>query len=162
MKYSLGDLMNIDKDRQQKAAQCSVVLSEIYHELKPRTLGDRFKSLFGGKNIINSYYVIFKFIVTSDTGSAHTVYIRTSPDFNLNNWDNNKCEVFCDCKDFMYRAAYILGQGNSLFLNDKTKILLGPAITTAPKKMGTTLLCKHSYAAVQYLINNYYNIMKTI
>lgn len=160
--YTLGDLMNIDGTRQQKANACSVELVKVYHELRPKSILDKFKAFFGKKNILNTYYVIFKFSVKSDTGQEHVVFIKTNPDFNLQNWDNNKAQVFCDCADFKYRSAYSLNQHNSLFLNDKTKLSLGPALTTAPKRMQPTLLCKHSYAAVQWLVNNYSNVMQTI
>ena len=61
----------------------------------------------------------------------------------------------CDCKDFMYRSAYELNRRHSLFLNDKTTASLGSALTIAPKRQSGSLLCKHAYAALQWLINNY-------
>lgn len=161
MSYTLGDLMNIDATRQSKANLCTVELVKIYHELQPESILDKFKAFFGGRNLLNTYYVIFKLLVTSDTGKKHTVFIRTNPDFDLMNWENNKAQVFCDCEDFKYRSAYTLENSDSLFLNDRTKLLLGPALTTPPKR-SPSLLCKHAYAAVKWLINNYSNLMKTI
>lgn len=159
--YTLGDLMNIDSGRQTKAAGCAVELIRIYHELRSESIPDKFKSFFGGKNMLNTYYIVFKFLVTSDTGKKHIVFIKTNPDFDLTNWENNKAQVYCDCEDFKYRSAYTLENNNSLFLNDKTKISLGPAISTPPKRT-TSLLCKHAFAAVKWLVSNYSNIMKTI
>ena len=159
--YTLGDLMNIDATRQSKANMCTVELVKIYHELEPESILDKFKSYFGGRNMLNTYHVVFKFLVTSDTGKQHTVFIKTNPDFDLMNWDDNKAQVYCDCEDFKYRSAYTLENSESLLLNDRTKLSLGPAVTTPPKR-SPSLLCKHAFAAVKWLIGNYSNIMKTI
>lgn len=161
-KYTLGDLMMIDSGRQERASSCQVILEKTYHELKKATILDKFKSLFkSSAGLINSYYVIFKFRVISGSGGTHKVIIKTCPDFDLNDWENNRAWIYCDCPDFKYRSAYILNQHNSLFLTDKIKIALGQAMTDKPKG-GTSLLCKHSFAAVRYLISNYSSIMKTI
>ena len=160
--YTIGELMNIDQGRQQRASQCIVKLTHIYHELKKENLIDRFKSLFK-KSIVNTYYVILKFEVTSSSGSSYIVLIRLNPDFDLQDWSNNKIKIYCNCPDFKYRSAYKLNQHNSLFLNDKVKIELGAALSEAPKsKSQTTLLCKHAFAALQWLVGNYSSIMKTI
>ena len=99
----------------------------------------------------------------SGSGSKRTVIVRVNPDFNLQDWESNKVKIYCDCPDFKYRSAYILNQHNSLFLNDRTKLELGSAISDAPKgKAGTTLLCKHAFAALNWLVSNYVNVMKTI
>ena len=40
------------------------------------------------------------------------------------------------------------------------KLTLGQALTDKPDgKRGTTLLCKHVYAALQWLMTNYDNVM---
>lgn len=162
--FTIGELMNIDSGRQQRAMSCSVELEKVYHELKKDTILEKFKSFFrSGKGVINSYYVIFKFSVDSGSGSKRTVIVRVNPDFNLQDWESNKVKIYCDCPDFKYRSAYILNQHNSLFLNDRTKLELGSAISDAPKgKAGTTLLCKHAFAALNWLVSNYVNVMKTI
>lgn len=160
--YTLGDLMQIDAKRQGKASQCSVKLIKIYHELKQESLLDRFKSLFG-RPYIKVYYLIFKLEVTGDTGNKHTVFIKTNPDFSTTgNWEKNKIKVYCDCADFMYRSAYILNSRNSLFLTPRIKSTLKKALSEKPKKNTGTLLCKHAFAAVIWLIKNYNSIMKTI
>lgn len=162
--YTIGDLMNIDASRQEKAAGCAVELVSVYHEIKRESVLDKFKNLFKShKSIINAYYVIFKLLVHSPSGSAYTVIIRLNPDFNLQDWTNNKIKIYCNCPDFKYRSAYILNKHDSLFLNDKVKVELGAALTDAPKsKSATTLLCKHSFAALQWLVNNYTNLMRTV
>lgn len=161
--YTMGELMNIDAGRQERAAGCSVSFLGTFHEIRRESLLEKFRSIFLGKPIITTYYVIFKFKVTSGSGKNYTVIIRTNPDFDLMNWTNNKVQIYCDCPDFKYRSAYILNQRKSLFLNDKVKIGLGEAITEAPKaKTRTSLLCKHSFAALQWLISNYSSIMRTI
>lgn len=161
-KYTLGDLMMIDSGRQERAGSCLVTLEKTYHELKKATILDKFKSLFkSSAGLINSYYVIFRFRVISGSGGNHIVIIKTTPDFDLVNWENNRAWVYCDCQDFKFRSAYILNQHESLFLTDKIKMALGQAITDKPKG-GTSLLCKHSFAAIRYLIQNYSSIMRTI
>lgn len=161
--YTVGDLMNIDSGRQLRASGCVVRLEKIFHEVKEESILDKFKARFFGRSVAKRYYVILKFIVTSEKGSTHTVYIRLSPDFNLSNWKTNRVRIYCDCADFKYRSAYLLGQHDSLFLTGKLKMDLGPAIENAPKeKHATTLLCKHAYAAINYLVLNYSSIMKTI
>lgn len=161
---TLGDLMNVtDANKVMKARLCTVELENIYHDLEPMSLMEKIKNFFLGRNIVNVYHITFKFKVISDTKETHTVFIRIKPDYELTNWTNNSAQVYCDCESFKYQSAYLLNQYNSLFLNDKTRIALGPAITQAPKNMArTSTLCKHSLAAVNFLVNNYANIMKTV
>ena len=154
--------MKTDPGRQGKAGECSVELVKTFHELKQKSLLDRFKSLFGGKAVVKSYYVIFKFIVTSTSGKPYTVFIRTNPDFDLLNWEDNDCKIYCGCPDFKFRCAYWLYQANSLFVNSRIRLELGQSITDKPKKAAGLSLCKHSIAALSWLITNYSNVMKTI
>ncbi len=161
--YTIGDVMNIDKGRQERADSCSTNLVQTYHELKEETLLDKLREKFLGKTLIRKYFVIFKFEVTSDKGHKHTVFIRVSPDFDLTKWKTNKVKIYCDCADFKYRSAYVLNEHDALFLTSKLQTELGPAVKDAPRgKHSTSLLCKHSYAALNYLVQNYTNIMKTI
>ena len=160
--YTIGDLMNIDAGRQERAGSCQVKLLKTYHELKKESVLDKFRSFFG-QPVLKMYYIIFKFEVVSNTGNSHNVIIKVNPDFNLNDWENNKVKVYCSCPDFKYRSAYLLEKHDSLFSNDKIKIALSESMLNAPKsKTKTTLLCKHSFAALNWLIHNYSNIMKTI
>lgn len=158
--YTIGELMNIDSTRQGKASACQVNMDETFHELQRENLLDKFKAFFT-KTSVPVYYVTFKFSVTSAIGHTHVVYIRTNPDFSLKNWSNNKVQIYCDCADFKYRSAYTLEKHNSLFKTSKIQSALGQALSDAPKR-GTTLLCKHSFAALSWLMNNWSGIMKTI
>ena len=161
--YTIGDVMNIDSGRQSRASGCVVKLEKVYHEIREESILDRFKARFLGRSVAKRYYVILKFSVVSDKGNSHDVFIRISPDFNLTNWKTNRVKIYCDCADFKYRSAFLLGQHDSLFLTDKLKMALGPAVENAPReKHATTLLCKHAYAALNYLVMNYSNIMKMI
>lgn len=162
--YTIGELMNIDANRQERANFCVVELVKVYHQLKPEELMEKFKNFFTqNKTHVRAYYVIFKLKVTSNTGHAHTVFIRLNPDFDLNKWVYNQVAIYCDCPDFKYRSAYILNQRGSLFLTDRIKISLGASLTDTPKKGSkTSLLCKHAFASLNWLVNNYQNIMKTI
>lgn len=159
---TLGALSTADIKRQSKASMCKVELINTFHDIEEVGLLERIKNFFLGKNLIKIYHITFKFRVTSDTGSIHNVFIRIKPDFDLNNWVGNPTQVFCDCDDFKYRCAYDLNQYKSLFINDNVKMKLGASITQAPKKIGTAPVCKHVLAAVNWLINNYQNIMQTI
>lgn len=163
MSITIGELMNVDPGRQFRAQMCSVSLQTIYHELRNETLLEKIKAFFLGKSSIKAYYIIMKLSVLSDSGSNHSVLLRISPDFNVSRLMSNTVQVYCDCSDFKYRSAYILNKKNGLFINDRIKINLGAALTEKPKsKTQTTYLCKHSYAAIQWLVSNYSNLIKTI
>ena len=158
--YTLGGLMTVDSGRQSKADLCTVELLKTYHEIKRESVPEALKSKLG--NIINKHYIVLSFKVTSDTKKEHLVYVKMNPDFN-NNWSENEVEVYCDCADFKFRSAYILNQNNSLFTTNRTKISLGSAITERPKtKTATSLLCKHAYAVIKWLLINYKNVMRFI
>lgn len=159
--YTIGELMQIDVGRQQRAAGCKVSLIRTYRELKKESIMDRFKSFFMSKPIVTMYYLIFKLSVVSETGNRYVVYIRTSPDFSTVNWRNNKVRVYCECADFKFKSAYILHQRHSLFLTNNILVKLGAALKDPPKKVNPTLLCKHAFAAVNWLVKNYQSLMKT-
>lgn len=161
IQYTIGELMNIDAKRQLKAKRCRVKLIKTYHHLKRESILDRFRALFRSRTI-NKLYLIFKFEVRSDTGNKHTIYIQTNPDFSLQNWAGNKVKIYCDCADFKYRSAYILAQRNSLFLTGALQSKLGGAENEAPKRIAPTLLCKHAFASLNWLMNNYQKVMGTV
>ena len=149
--YTLGELMKIDQGRQDRAAKCAVRLDNTFYTLKEETPLSKFKNLFT-KNTLKVFYV-----------NTHYVYIQIDPDFSLTDWIDNRVRIYCDCADFMYRSAYLLDKRDSLFKNDWIKGTLGQAMTEEPKgKRGVTLLCKHSFAAFQWLMANYKQIMSTL
>lgn len=161
-RYTIGELMAVDQGRQERSAGCSVSLVDTFFSLKEESLIQKFRSLFGTTNV-KVFYMTLKFNVVSATGSSHTVFIQLEPDFSMKNWGNNQVRIYCSCNDFKYRAAYELGRRGSLFLSDRTKLDLGSAITDAPKSnRGRTTLCKHSHAALSWLMNNYSYIMQSI
>lgn len=163
-RWSIKDLMDIDESRQTKAASCIVNHIDTFHEIKKETLLGKFKKFFArDKATINIYYVVFKFSVVSDTGSVNTVYIKTQPDFNQTEFLNNKVQIYCSCKDFMYRSAWVLNQHESLYRSLDTDNKLGTALTDAPKNTTkTSILCKHSYAALRFLATNYSTLMRNL
>jgi len=144
-----------------KAAECDVQLVKTFHELKQKSLLDKFKSLFSGKAVVNSYHVVFKLQVISTSGKPYTVFIRTNPDFDLKNWEDNECKIYCSCPDFKFRCAYWLYQRKALFVNNRIRVELGQSITDKPKR-DPVFSCKHSMAALQWLIKNYANLMRTV
>lgn len=161
--FTIGDLLIVDSNRLEKANNCTVKLVKTFHEVKQETLLSKLRTLFGGKASLKAYYVIFKLKVTSDTGNSHYVFIKTNPDFELNAWNTNKVQIYCDCQDFKYRSAYKLAQHNSLFFNDRIKIALGASMTDSPKATTrTSMLCKHAVAALNWVVNNYASLMRSI
>lgn len=163
MALTIGELMSVDGGRQYKAQFCTVNLVKVYHEIKKESLPEKIKAFFLGKSHINTYYLIFKLQVTSDTGKTHTVFIRTEPSYNSFNVLGNRIQIYCDCSDFKFRAAYVLNKKKALFANDRIKIELGAALSVKPKaKHSTTYLCKHAYSAVQWLASNYSSVLKTL
>ena len=56
LKYSIGDLMNIDKDRMQKSSEMTVNLTNVYHEIKKESIFEKFKKFFfRNKDVMNVY-----------------------------------------------------------------------------------------------------------
>ena len=163
-RWSIKDLMDIDEARQTKAASCTVNHIETFHEIRKETLLGKFKKFFyRDRATISIYYVIFKFDVISDTGSKNTVYIKTQPDFNNTEFLNNKVQIYCSCKDFMYRSAWVLNQHESLYRSIETDSSLGSSLTEVPKKTTkTSILCKHAYAALRYLATYYSTLMRNL
>ena len=78
-------------------------------------------------------------------------------------YDRHQVILPSTCKDFQFRSAYVLNKHKSLFRSESTEARLGRAITEAPKKgHSTSLLCKHAFAALSYLQNNYSYIMQSL
>ena len=161
-KYTIGDLMNVDQGRQSRAQGCKVSLLDTFFIMKEETLAQKFRALFSSQNKLKVFYIVLKLSVTSDTGHTHTVFIQIEPDFSLSNYTDNQVKLYCDCQDFKYRSAYTLKKRDSLFANDLIKIKLGEALTKTPTKQSTTPLCKHCYAALEWLLQNYESIMRTL
>lgn len=161
-RYTIGDILAIDQQRVAKSQNCQVNLVDTFFTLEKESVSSKLKTIIGLPSL-KVLYVTLKLNVVSDTGNAHTVFITLDPDFDENNWERNRIKLYCGCRDFMYRSAYHLNKRNSLFDNELIKIKLGKAITEAPKgKSSTTSICKHSYAAIRWVLANYSNIMKNI
>ena len=159
---TIQDILVSDPTRTGKASGCIVSLENTYHIVSSHSVADKFRALFLRKGILKDYSVVFKFKVTSDTGKVHTVFIKINPDYDLTDWIGNTVQIYCDCQDFKFRCAYILGQEDALFLNDKIKLSLGASLTDAPKYTSALGLCKHSYAALSWLVSNYSGLMRFI
>lgn len=154
--------MNIDSGRQSRAAGCYVTLEDSFVSMKEEGVAAKFRSLFS-QNLIKVFYVTLKLKVVSSSGTSHYVFIQLEPDFTSSAWAGNRVKVYCDCADFMYRSAYILNKRDSLFTNAWTKTALGQALTNAPTgNKGTTTLCKHAYAALNWLMANYQTVMSSL
>jgi hypothetical protein len=149
MSLGINDLLGSDEGRMTKASGCKVEFQGKRYELKPETLPDNLKNTLR-RATVNTYYIVFKFTVISDTGHKHQVIIRTLPKSDL----SGPVQVFCDCQDFKFRCAYELNSNQALFRSPTTDAKLGESITTPPKKPGQLSLCKHVLAAVTELTNN--------
>lgn len=151
IKKSLGlsDMLSSDPARGARAGACTVQFLGKQYILGTETLPDKLRNALR-RTQIGTYYIVFKFQVTSETGHSHKVYIQTLPVADL----SGPAKVYCDCNDFKFRCAYTLEQNGSLLRSPKTDAKLGEAITTAPKSSSGTLLCKHALAAVQELLRN--------
>lgn len=156
---TLEELTVVDEARAAKASACKVVLAKTHHTVATPVTTDTNKKR---KSTIKKYFITLVFQVTSDSKTRHKVYIQLNPDFSLKNWKKNTVKVACDCSDFIYRAVYILNQNGALFVNDRLLGKYSTALKTAPKKEPECLVCKHVYAAILYLINNYKAIMNQI
>lgn len=143
---------------------CQVTLTKVYHELRQEGIIEKFKKFFTRrKDLMNVYYVIFEFNVTSDTGHSYKVFIRTLADFGGSEYMKNKIQIYCGCQDFKFRSAWLLNKHEALFKTTKTSALLGQSITDSPSN-NTRMsgLCKHSMAAVNYFISHYQQLMRSI
>lgn len=160
--YTLGELAGAsEQNRMQKASACGVQLVGTYHTIEKESIKDKFKNLFKftGAKKINTYYITFNFQVTSDNGTKHHVYIKCLPDFQGHYGGNNPIQIYCDCSDFKFRAAYDLDSKGSLLKTSKTVASLAGAIGQKPKTPGP-IMCKHCIAALQCLMNNYNQLMR--
>jgi len=145
----IKDLLDIDESRISRSKHLKVRLVVAVPFWEKEKLSTQPKSK---PKLV--YYVNFKYKVKSDSGKEYTVFIKVSPNFNINKFLKNKVQIFCQCPDFMYRAAYNLSKDDNVFLNEKTTKHLEDALTTPSKKIDTTNLCKHLYAAIIYFKNN--------
>lgn len=162
-RYTISELLSIDQGRQARAANCRVTLINTFYSIKEETLMDKVRSFLNKSPRRQVFYITFKFQVKSDTGNVHNVYIQVDPDFDLNKGGSNHVRIYCGCADFKYRSAYALGQRNSLFLNGRTLSDLGDSWKTAGTgKAGQSLLCKHAFASLNWLMSHYSNIMRNI
>lgn len=161
---TLSDFMNnADQQRQQKAAGCSVNLVEVFHTLEDQPISEEFKQYFANKTTLMTYYITFKFEVTSSgSKTPHKVFIQLNPDFDLKYWEGNKCKIACDCEDFKYHSVYYIKQYGSLFLTDRLKIVYAQSLTQPPSSKSASLMCKHGLAALNYLVQNYQSLMKSV
>lgn len=150
---TIGDLIDIDSQRIDKSRKLKVRLDTRFNVIKQETWLDKLFRLFkrGPKYI---YYRIYKFEVKSDSGNTYTVLIKVSPGFDERKFMKNKVQVFCSCADFMYRAAYNLNKSDNLVLIKSTRESLGKALSEAPTRVQTTPVCKHVYAAIEYLYDH--------
>jgi hypothetical protein len=102
-----------------------------------------------------SIHQVYKYLVVSNSGAEYIVLIETEHRFNIESFKDSKVRVFCGCSDFMYRAAFNLNKFDNLYINNSTKEYLGDALITKPTKVVTTPICKHTYACLFDLRDNF-------
>lgn len=162
-KWTLQDIYSADQSRQMKASSCVASLEKVDREIVRKPIYDKWKSLFfRNKSTMNTLMVTFTINVSSDSGHAHKVIIKTQYDPSNLLYTRNEIQVYCDCADFKYSSAYILEHHGALYRSDLTDIKLGPSITTAPKRTRSTVLCKHAYAALGWFMSNYQYLMSHV
>lgn len=157
---SLSSLSGMtDNVRASGASNCRVELVKTYHEIQTIPIPTRYKNQFAfRKTTMNISYISWLFKVTSGTGSNHKVVIKMQYDPFGYLMSSGGAEVYCDCKDFMFRSAYFLNQRDSLFKNASSLSKLGIAIGQAPKNLNP-IICKHALAAIGYVMSNYSILM---
>lgn len=152
----IKDLLDIDEGRIDRSKNLKVKLEEIYNTVKEDNWFNKFINFFWNKPKL-IYYKIFKYKVISDSGMKYTVFIKVSPSFEVNKFLSNKVQVFCQCHDFKFRAAYGLSKIENVYLNKTTIEHLGEALKVAPTQVTTTNICKHLYAVIVHFKNNIRN-----
>lgn len=161
--WTLSDITRVDQGRQQKASGCQVYLQDTYLDLEKEKILDKFKRFFiRSKTVMNTLYVIFKFMVISETGHSYEIYLRTQYDPQGVLGMSNTVQIYCPCPDFKFKSAFTLSQHKALFRNSRIDLDLGPATTNAPKRKPQTTLCKHAYSAVMELARGYNRYMKNV
>lgn len=162
--YTLSDLVSLDQGRIDRSGSLGVELVDKYHIVRSESLWEKIKRFFRrNKATINMYYVVLKYKVSSPSGSSYNVFIELNPNFDYSKFFSNPVKVYCQCSDFKYRCAYKLGRIGSLFRNSNIDLDLGQALTDPPSKETTTSpACKHIYASINHLKNNYNNIVKSL
>lgn len=161
--WTLSDIMRVDQGRQQKASGCQVYLQGSYMDLEKEKILDKFKRFFvRSKSTMNTLFVVFKFMVISETGHSYEILLRTQYDPTGVLGMGNTVQIYCPCPDFKFKSAWTLDQHKALFRNSRVDLDLGPATTNSPKRPPKTVLCKHAYSAVMDLSRNYYNYMRNV
>lgn len=153
---TLNDLIQIDQGRMERSQYVDVTLEKVYHRVRKESLWDKVKAFFKRDKVnINMYYVILKFIVSSNSGNKYTVLIEFQPNSNVYQLMNSKVRVYCDCPSFKFQSAYTLNRHGNLYRSAKTDVELGQALTDPPgPKTKVSMICKHVYACVSWLNNN--------
>lgn len=145
---TVKDLINIDEGRIERSGNLEKVeLDDVYYFVKEETWLDKFTNFFKNKPK-EIFYDVFKYKVKSDSGKEYTVFIEIPPNFDYHKFLSNRVQVFCDCPDFKFRAAYNLSKKDNVYLNDDIREHLGIALTEPPTKVIPTNICKHIYAAI--------------
>lgn len=162
--WAIEDIFNTTQERQFKSGGCSVSYEGVTRHLEKLPIIDRWKSLFfRNKSSMYTLWVTFSFKVTSnESGKVYPIKIRVQYDPYNELVYKGKIQIYCGCPDFKFGSAYELNQHDALYRSEETDLKLGPSITTSPKKRRGGILCKHSYAAVNYLIENYKTLMSYV
>lgn len=165
---TLNDLVQIDAGRMDRAAYLIPTLDKVYHIVRKETIWDKVKKFFQrGNTSINMYYTVFAYNVSSPSGGVYRVLIEIQPNFNRAAFFDNVARVYCNCADFKFRYAWELNKRKNLFRNSRISQELGIALQQEPtdktkNSSGGSHMCKHVYAAVKHLADNYDQIIASI
>lgn len=165
---TLNQLIQIDQGRQERSAYLVPELDKVYHLVKQETLWEKVRKFFTrDKTVVNMYYNVYVYNVSSPSGSVHRVFIEMQPNFNKTYFFDNIAKVYCTCADFKFRYAWELKMRDNLFRNRRIDMELGIAIQQEPteKTKNSSLgshMCKHVYAAINHLSSHYNEIMNNL
>lgn len=144
-------LLLIDKGRIKRSHNYLPVFTNIYyHVQKP----SNFFSKLWGKIFGLVVYKVLRFKV-----GDYSVFIEVSDKETKKSFLDSEVKLMCTCADFKYRSAYGLNKSGNLFRNKDINEHLGVALTDAPT-IDTTHICKHVYATINELNQNYTTYVK--
>lgn len=151
-KLRVRDLLNISRDRITRSKLTEPEFMEKYVvRNEPQDLISRFIRLFRPVRVSQ----VYKLVSESNSGAKYINLIETNHKFNKNTFERSHVKVFCSCPDFMYRSSYALNEYDNLFLNKATESHLKVALTIKPTKVTTTPICKHLYASLFNIRDNF-------
>lgn len=155
----LYKLLDIDDGRLKRAEDIKVDLLQTHTVLsEPSNFLVRLIRRLLMRPKILTYVLVFE-CTNIKNYNKYKVAVELSPQVSFQKLLSTKVKYYCSCDDFLYRAAWVLNNDESLFINASNKDRLKPAITQKPQHMNrTTTMCKHVAAVFEYIRKNFKNL----